>query len=98
MITFHILSIFPKIFADYFNTSIIKRAQQKKLIKIKIHNLRDFTKDKHKTVDDKPYGGGPGMILKLEPIYCSIFKNKALKIKNKKIIKNYFINSGWKTV
>lgn len=87
MITFHILSIFPKIFADYFNTSIIKRAQQKKLIKIKIHNLRDFTKDKHKTVDDKPYGGGPGMILKLEPIYCSIFKNKALKIKNKKLLK-----------
>lgn len=74
---FDIITIFPDIFENYFNTSIIKRAQQKKLIKIKIHNLRDWARDKHKTVDDKPYGGGPGMIFKAEPIYkavCSILR------------------------
>ena len=80
MIYFDILTIFPDIFENYFNTSIIKRAQ-KKFIKIKIHNLRDWATDKHKTVDDKPYGGGPGMILKIEPIYkaiCSILRNSKI--------------------
>jgi len=59
---FDILTIFPESFESYFNTSLIKRAQQKKLIKIRIHNLRQWTKNKHQTVDDRPYGGGPGMI------------------------------------
>lgn len=81
MITFHIISIFPEVFKDYFNTSIIKRAQQKGLIKINIHNLRSYTKDKHRTVDDKPYGGGPGMILKADIIYRALSK-----IKNKQKI------------
>ena len=72
MTNFHILTIFQKIFDSYFNESILKRAQEKKLIKIKIHNLRDFTNDKHKTVDDSPYGGGPGMVLKIEPIYKAV--------------------------
>lgn len=66
---FHIITIFPKIFDSYFNESILKRAQKKKLINIKTYNLRDYTTDKHKTVDDTPYGGGAGMILKVEPIY-----------------------------
>jgi len=66
---FHIITIFPKIFDSYFGESIIKRAREKKLIDIKIHNLRDYTSDKHKTVDDTPYGGGAGMVLKVEPIY-----------------------------
>lgn len=82
MITFHIITIFPEIFTDYFNTSIIKRAQQKGLIKIKIHNLRDFTTDKHKTVDDKPYGGGPGMLMKADVIYKALSK---LKTQNSKL-------------
>lgn len=77
--TFDIITIFPNIFKSYFSESIVKRAQEKHLIKINIHNLRDYTKDKHKTVDDKPYGGGPGMIFKLEPVY-----NAVKKIKNKK--------------
>jgi len=72
MINFHIITIFPKIFDSYLNESILKRAQEKKLIKIKTHNLRDFTTDKHKTVDDSPYGGGPGMVIKIEPIYKAI--------------------------
>ena len=78
---FHIITIFPKIFSakggpasggdscGYFSQSIIKRAIEKKLVDIKIHNLRDYTADKHKTVDDTPYGGGAGMVLKVEPIF-----------------------------
>lgn len=69
---FHIVTIFPEIFNSYFSESIIKRAQKAGLISINIHNLRNFTMDKHKTVDDTPYGGGAGMVLKIEPIYKCI--------------------------
>ena len=65
---FDIITIFPKIFDSYFSESIIKRAVKTKKIRIKIWNLRDFTKNKHKKVDDKPYGGGAGMVLQVEPI------------------------------
>jgi tRNA (guanine37-N1)-methyltransferase len=87
--SFDIITIFPQIFDSYFSESILKRAQKKGLIKIKIHNLRDFTKDKHKTVDDKSYGGGPGMILKVEPIYRAvkyIKRGKRQSSKKQKII------------
>lgn len=70
--TFHIITIFPRIFDSYFNESILKRAQKNKLINIKIHNLRDWTADKHKTVDDSPFGGGAGMVMKIEPLYKAI--------------------------
>jgi tRNA (guanine37-N1)-methyltransferase len=80
MITFHIITIFPKIFDSFLKESFIKKAQEKKLIKIKIYNLRDFTKNKHKSVDDRPYGGGLGMVLKLEPIYRVV---KSINIKGK---------------
>ncbi len=73
---FDIITIFPNIFKSYFNESIIKRAQQKKLVKINIHNLRDYTTDRHKTVDDKPYGGGPGMVMMVEPIFKAVKKIK----------------------
>ncbi|MFH1522448.1 MAG: tRNA (guanosine(37)-N1)-methyltransferase TrmD [Patescibacteria group bacterium] len=69
---FHLITIFPDIFNSYFSESILKRAQEKKLIKINIHDLRKWTKDKHKTVDDAPYGGGPGMIMKVEQIHKAI--------------------------
>jgi tRNA (guanine37-N1)-methyltransferase len=69
---FDIITIFPRIFDSYFNESIIKRAQQKKLVKINTHNLRDYTTDRHKTVDDRPYGGGFGMVLMVEPIYKAV--------------------------
>lgn len=82
MIYFDIITLFPKVFEEYFNQSILKRAQEKKLIKIKLHDLRNWTKDKRKTVDDKPYGGGPGMILKVEPLYLAI-QDLTKKIKNK---------------
>jgi len=76
---FDIITIFPRIFDSYFQESILKRAQQKKLIKINIHNLRDFASDRRKTVDDRPYGGGPGMIMMAEPIYKAIKKIKSRK-------------------
>ncbi len=69
---FDVITIFPNAFKSYLNESLIKHAQAKKLIDIKIHNLRDFTSDKHHKVDDKPFGGGPGMVLKIEPIYKAV--------------------------
>lgn len=77
---FDIITIFPRIFDSYFNESMIKRAREKKLIDVKIHDLRKFSRDKHKKVDDKPYGGGPGMVIKLEPLVRAV---SSLKLKNK---------------
>ena len=71
---FNIITIFPKAFDSYFNEGILARARKEKLIEINIHNLRDYTDDKRKTVDDTPYGGGVGMILKIEPIYKALVK------------------------
>lgn len=75
---FDIITIFPQAFDSYFASSILARARKKKLIDIRVHNLRRWAKGKHKTVDDRPYGGGPGMVLKLEPIYRAV---QALKSK-----------------
>jgi tRNA (guanine37-N1)-methyltransferase len=95
---FNIITIFPKIFDSYFGESIIKRAQEKNLIKINIHDLRQWTADKHKTVDDTPYGGGAGMLMKIEPLFKAIQNiksqilnsksqtNSKFKIKNSKFI------------
>ena len=73
---FDIITIFPEIFNSYFSESLINRGQRKKLIKINIHNLRDWTSDKHKTVDDKPFGGGIGMVMKVDPIFKAVKKIK----------------------
>jgi len=81
MITFDIITIFPRIFDSFLRESLIKKAQEKDLIKIKIHNLRDFTKNRHKTVDDRPYGGGLGMVLKVEPIFKAVKNIKKGKAK-----------------
>jgi tRNA (guanine37-N1)-methyltransferase len=80
---FHLLTIFPNIFDSYLNESILGRAQAKKIVKFKVHNLRDFTNDKHKTVDDTPYGGGPGMLMKIEPLYKALTAIKKLDKKVK---------------
>lgn len=80
---FNIITIFPKIFNSYFGESIIKRAQEKNLVKINIHDLRQWTTDKHRTVDDTPYGGGAGMLMKIEPIHKAIEALKS-KIKSQK--------------
>ncbi|HBV33201.1 TPA: tRNA (guanosine(37)-N1)-methyltransferase TrmD [Patescibacteria group bacterium] len=87
---FDIITIFPHSLDSYFDTSILKRAQEKKLIQIQTHDLRQWTKDKHQTVDDKPYGGGAGMVMKAEPIVRALhelkFKNKKSKIKMRMIL------------
>jgi len=72
VLTIDIITIFPEAFNSYFNVSILKRAQEKNLIKIKLHNLRNWAKDKRKTVDNKPYGGSPGMILTVDVLYRAI--------------------------
>lgn len=66
-----IITIFPDVFTP-LNVSIVRRAVEKGIVNIKIWNLRDFTKDKHKKVDDTPYGGGKGMVLKCEPIFDAV--------------------------
>ena len=79
MFKFDIVTIFPKIIEEYINTGIVRIAREKGLIQIDVHDLRQWTDDNHKTVDDTPYGGGPGMIMKVEPIYKAL---KDLKKEN----------------
>jgi len=75
---FDILTIFPEIFNSYFNESIIKRAIDKKIIKIVIHDIRNFSLDRHHKVDDKPFGGGAGMLMTPQPLYDAIKQVKKL--------------------
>ncbi|MCL6582337.1 MAG: tRNA (guanosine(37)-N1)-methyltransferase TrmD [bacterium] len=72
MMLFDIITIFPEMFSGIIQQSILKRAQEKGLVRIRIHNLRDFTSDKHRKIDDAPYGGGPGMVFKAEPLCRAI--------------------------
>ena len=95
---FDIITIFPKCFTSYFSESIIKRAQKKRIIKINIHNLRDFVKDKHRTVDDRPYGGGPGMILKVEPIFKAVEQIKKKAKRKKEKVKVILLSPRGKTL
>ncbi len=67
-----ILTLFPEMVLPVFQESILKRAQERQLLEIRVHQLRDFTADKHRMTDDTPYGGGPGMVLKPEPIYAAV--------------------------
>ena len=71
-----IFCLFPEMFVSPFNQSIVKRAKEQELVDIVIHNIRDHTHDKHHTADDYPYGGGPGMVLKPEPIFEAIEATK----------------------
>lgn len=73
---FDLITIFPEAVEPYAQASILGRAQKSKKIKITAHQLRDFASDKHKTVDDTPYGGGPGMVMKIEPIDKAVRKIK----------------------
>lgn len=78
---FDIITILPDAFG-YLGQSILGRGQGTKRFKVKIHNLRVWTTDKHRTVDDRPYGGGPGMVMKAEPLVKAI---AAVKLKKKKV-------------
>jgi len=73
-----VLTLFPGMFDCVVNESILKRGQNKGLVRIKIHNLRDWTFDPHRSADDKPFGGGPGMVMKVEPIYLALKELNAL--------------------
>jgi tRNA (guanine37-N1)-methyltransferase len=86
MLKIDILTLFPEMFKGVFSESIIKRAQEKGLVEIKIHNLRDWAEDKRGTVDDKPYGGGVGMILRADVIDHALNKLKTENIKHNTIL------------
>jgi len=70
-VIFHVLTIFPEFFEGPFAHGVVKRARDAGLVEIRIHNLRDWTSDRHKTVDDRPFGGGEGMVLKPEPVFAA---------------------------
>ena len=80
---FHLITIFPDIFDSYLNESLVKRAREKKIVGVKIYDLRDFTTERHHKVDDRPFGGGPGMVLQIEPIYRAVQFVKS-KVKSRK--------------
>lgn len=88
--TFHIITLFPEAIESYLHSSILGRAEKKNIIKFDLVNLRPFGLGKHKKVDDRPFGGGPGMVLNLEPIYKAVQFVKS-KIKNKKLRKTRVI-------
>jgi len=71
-VIFHVLTIFPEFFQGPFEHGVIQRARDTGAIEIRIHNLRDWTRDRHKTVDDRPFGGGEGMLLKPEPLFLAV--------------------------
>jgi tRNA (guanine37-N1)-methyltransferase len=78
-----VLTLFPAMFAGPLDESIVKRAREAGLLDLKIHQLRDYTHDRHKTVDDRPFGGGPGMLLKPEPIFEAV---EAIARENTRVI------------
>lgn len=75
-----IITLFPEMFEPIFNQSIIGRAQKSGKVQIVVHNLRDYTHNRHRTVDDTPYGGGSGMVLMVSPLYEAVTKVKSLPI------------------
>ncbi|MBI4669872.1 MAG: tRNA (guanosine(37)-N1)-methyltransferase TrmD [Elusimicrobia bacterium] len=80
---FEVLTLFPDIFQGFLQASLIGKAMEKGLIGVRLHNIRDFCRDKHRQADDKPYGGGPGMVLMAEPVYQALqfAKNQKPKLK-----------------
>ena len=74
MMRIDIISAVPSLLESPFNNSILKRAQEKKLVKIKTHNLRDYSSNKQKSIDDYAFGGGAGMVLSIEPVFNCIQK------------------------
>ena len=70
--TFHVLTIFPEFFSGPFEHGVIERARRAGLIQIQVHDLRTWTQDRHKTVDDRPFGGGEGMVMKAGPIFEAV--------------------------
>jgi tRNA (guanine37-N1)-methyltransferase len=71
-IRFDVFTLFPEVFTPYLDASIIQRARQNSLLEVTLHNIRDWTTDKHHVCDDLPYGGGGGMVMKPEPIFTAV--------------------------
>jgi len=69
---FDVFTLLPEVFPPYLESSILQRARQRGLIEVRVHNIRDYTLDKHHTTDDIPYGGGGGMVMKPEPIFEAV--------------------------
>lgn len=69
---FEVFTLLPEVFFPYLETSILQRASQRELITVRVHNVRDYTHDKHHTTDDTPYGGGGGMVMKPEPVFEAV--------------------------
>jgi len=67
-----IITIFPEMFREVFDFGIVRRARERNLVDVRVHDLRDFTTDKHRSTDDAPYGGGPGMVMKVEPLVAAV--------------------------
>src|SRR5438128_856491 len=80
-----ILTLFPEICRAPLGESMMKRAQESKIVDLRIHNLRDWTKNKHRIVDDAPFGGGQGMVMKPEPIFAAVEDLKQSAIKNQQL-------------
>src|SRR6185436_17658107 len=76
MLRFDIITIFPNVLEPMFDESIIRRAKAKKKVDIRVHDLRKYTTDKHRKVDDRPFGGGPGMVMSPQPIFDAVKKIK----------------------
>ena len=89
MLRFDIITIFPKMFSAVLDESIIKRAREKEKVAIKVHDLRDYTTDKHRKVDDRPFGGGPGMVLMPQPLFDCV-----KKVKGKRKVKVIYMCAG----
>lgn len=83
---FDVLTIFPEVIKCYINHGVVGKALKKGLVEVRIHNLRDFTSDKHKTVDDYPYGGGPGMVMKVKSFYDAIKQIKSDGLQRKVVL------------
>lgn len=88
-----IITAFPQFFISPLNSSMFHKAQEKHLLCFEVHDLRDFSEDRHRTIDDKPYGGGPGMVFKPGPLYHAIKKIKSLSSNSRFI---YFCPKGRK--
>jgi len=97
-IHFHIVTLFPESIRTYLESSIIGRAQKRKLVNISFYQMRDFNKDKHKRVDDRPYAGGPGMVLRAEPVVNAVLhvKKKIARGKSKQKIKIILFSAAGK--
>lgn len=86
MIKFDAITIFPELFDSFKNESLLQRAQKKKLLRIEAHDLRKWAKDRHQTVDDRPFGGGLGMVMKVEPIFKAVAQLKKGRGRTKVIL------------